>query len=343
MRMQRRQFLAGLAGTAAAACQTPAQLISGDGASGILDIFEDSVTGVIDPDAQLIKRAEGFTWSEGPAWDPLRARLYFSDVPQNKAWMWSEAGGKALFLSPSGAQNTEGFREAGSNGLLYAQDGSLLICNHGLRRVEKLNIATRERTSVADSYAGKRFNSPNDVIEASDGTIYFTDPPYGLEGMNESPLKALPFNGVYRLRPGGQVELLLDDMTFPNGIALSPDQDRLYVSQSDPAKPILREITFDADGDIAGDRILFDATRFREDGGPGLPDGMAVDAAGRIFLTGPGGIFIIAPEGKLLGRIRMPKATANCAFGGDGSRLFITSSDVLYELPTRTRGLGFHA
>ncbi|MGB3625593.1 MAG: SMP-30/gluconolactonase/LRE family protein [Henriciella sp.] len=338
MKMQRRQFIIGLAGVAAA-CQGAGKLASDADESGILDVFDDSVTDVIDPGAQLIRRADGFTWSEGPAWDPVRSRLYFSDVPQNKAWMWSEAGGKELFLSPSGAEKTEGFREPGSNGLLYANDGSLLICNHGLRRVEKLNIETRERTSVADTYAGKPFNSPNDVIQASDGTIYFTDPPYGLEGMNESPMKALPFNGVYRLRPGGEVELLLDDMTFPNGVALSPDQTRLYVSQSDPDQPILREITLGSDGAIAADHILFDAAPFAKDGSPGLPDGMAVDAAGRIYLTGPGGIFIIAPDGKVLGRIRMPKATANCAFGGDGSRLFITSSNVLYELPTQTHGL----
>ncbi len=338
MRFHRRQVLIGLAG-AAAACQAPALLVSDEGATVTLDVFDDGLRDIVDPGAKLIKRAEGFTWSEGPAWDPVRARLYFSDVPQNKAWMWSEAGGKALFLDPSGAAEAEGFREPGSNGLLYANDGSLLVCNHGLRRVERLNIETRERSVVADQFDGKPFNSPNDVIEASDGTIYFTDPPYGLAGMNDSPLKALTFNGVYRLRPGGTVELLLDDMTFPNGVALSPDQTRLYVSQSDPAAPILRELSFDADGAIASDRILFDAAPFAEDGSPGLPDGMAVDAAGRIFLTGPGGIFVVAPQGQVLGRIRMPKATANCAFGGDGSRLFITSSDKLYELPTKTMGI----
>ncbi|MEQ9316733.1 MAG: SMP-30/gluconolactonase/LRE family protein [Henriciella sp.] len=338
MKLHRRQVLIGLAGVAAA-CQAPAELAAGDDANGILDVFDDSVTDVIDPGAQLIKRAEGFTWSEGPAWDPVRSRLYFSDVPENKAWMWSEAGGKELFLDPSGAADAEGFREPGSNGLLYTKDDSLLVCNHGMRRIERLNVETRERTVVADRFDGKPFNSPNDVIEASDGTIYFTDPPYGLKGMNASPLKALPFNGVYRLRPGGEVELLLDDMTFPNGAALSPDGTRLYVSQSDPDRPLLREIELATDGSIASDRTLFDAAPFATDGSPGLPDGMAVDMDGRIFLTGPGGIFIIAPDGTLLGRIRMAQATANCAFGGDGSRLFITSSDVLYELPTKTRGL----
>ena len=338
MRFHRRQVLIGLAG-AAAACRAPAQPASDEDATVTLDVFDDGLHDIVDPGAKLVRRAEGFTWSEGPAWDPVRSRLYLSDVPENKAWMWSEAGGKELFLDPSGAAEAEGFREPGSNGLLYANDGSLLVCNHGLRRVERLNIETRERSVVADQFDGKPFNSPNDVIEASDGTIYFTDPPYGLAGMNDSPLKALTFNGVYRLRPGGTVELLLDDMTFPNGVALSPDQTRLYVSQSDPAAPILRELSFDGDGAIASDRILFDAAPFAEDGSPGLPDGMAVDAAGRIFLTGPGGIFVVAPQGQVLGRIRMPKATANCAFGGDGSRLFITSSDVLYELPTKTMGI----
>ena len=336
MRLHRRQFIFGLAGVAAA-CQGAGRLGPEANANGLLDIFDDRILDVIDPSATLIQRAEGFTWSEGPAWDPVRSRLYFSDVPENKAWMWSEADGKSLFLDPSGAAEAEGFREPGSNGLLYANDGSLLVCNHGLRRVERLNIETRERSVVADQFDGKPFNSPNDVIEASDGTIYFTDPPYGLEGMNESPLKALPFNGVYRLRPGGAVELLLDDMTFPNGVALSPDETRLYVSQSDPDLPVLREVALGAGGEILSDRVLFDGTPFAVDGSPGLPDGMAVDAVGRIFLTGPGGIFVIEPDGVVLGRIRMPKATANCAFGGDGSKLFITSSDVLYELPTKTR------
>lgn len=335
MRFHRRQVLAGLAGVAAA-CRAPAQRGPEDEATGLLDVFDDRMLDVIDPGATLIRRAEGFTWSEGPAWDPARARLYFSDVPENKAWMWSEAEGKALFLDPSGTAGAEGFREPGSNGLHYANDGSLLVCNHGLRRVERLNIETGERSVVADKFDGKPFNSPNDVIEASNGAIYFTDPPYGLEGMNESPLKALAFNGVYRIRPGGPAELLLDDMTFPNGVALSPDETRLYVSQSDPDMPVLREVVPAADGKISSDRILFDASPFAADGSPGLPDGMAVDSAGRIFLTGPGGIFVITPDGTVLGRIRMPKATANCAFGGDGSRLFITSSDVLYELPTKT-------
>lgn len=338
MTLDRRQVLGGLVGVAAA-CQAPTQIGSDETTDGLVEVFDDGIHDVIDPEAQLIERASGFTWSEGPAWDPVRSRLYFSDVPENKAWMWSEAGGKELFLDPSGAADAEDFREPGSNGLFYATDGLLLVCNHGLRRVERLNIETRERTVVAEGFDGKPFNSPNDVIEASDGTIYFTDPPYGLEGMNESPLKALPFNGVYRLRPGGDVELLLEDMTFPNGVALSPDQTRLYVSQSDPDRPILREIELAADGTIASDRILFDAAPFAVDGSPGLPDGMAVDAAGRIFLTGPGGIFVLTPDGDIIGRIRMAKATANCAFGGDGSRLFITSSDVLYELPTKTRGL----
>ena len=334
----RRNFILGLAGVAAG-CQSLGKMSPGDTAPVSVDIFDDRMREVIDPGARLVERASSFTWSEGPAWDPERDRLYFSDVPENKAWMWSEAKGLDLFLSPSGAADVAGFREPGSNGMWFARDGSLLVCNHGRRCVEKLDIDTLRRSVVADQFDGKPFNSPNDVVEATDGTIYFTDPPYGLEGMNESPLKVLPFNGVYRLRPGGPVELIVDDMTFPNGIALSPDETRLYISQSDPDRPILRQLVLGADGAIASDTVLFDATDHAADGSPGLPDGMAVDVRGRIFLTGPGGIFVVAPDGTAMGRIRLDRATANCAFGGDGSRLFITSSDTLYELATNTLGI----
>lgn len=338
MIMKRRHFLIGLTGLAAGCRSLASPMATAEGAS-VIDVFDPRMRELVDPAAVLSERASGFTWSEGPAWDPRRSRLYFSDVPENKAWMWSEAGGLELFLSPSGAADVAGFREPGSNGLLYANDGALLVCNHGRRCVERLDIETKARTVVAGEYEGKPFNSPNDVIEASDGTIYFTDPPYGLEGMNDSPLKELPFNGVYRMRPGGPVELLVDDMTFPNGVALSPDGRHLYVSQSDPERPILREIGLDDAGGIVSDRVLFDAAPFAAEGGQGLPDGMAVDVKGHVFVTGPGGIFVLAPDGAPLGRIRMPKATANCTFGGDGSALFITSSDILYELRTKTKGL----
>lgn len=342
MKIHRRHFMIGLAGIAAA-CQSTGRMPAGRETAASIDVFDDRMHDVIDPGAPLIERAQGFTWSEGPAWDRERDRLYFSDVPENKAWMWSEAKGLEVFLSPSGAEDVSGFREPGSNGLWYARDGSLLICNHGRRCVERMDIGTRERTVIAGTFEGKPFNSPNDVVEASDGTIYFTDPPYGLEGLNESPLKALPFNGVYRLRPDGEVDVLVKDMTFPNGAALSPDGRRLYVSQSDPDRPILRQLEFDESGEIVADSTLFDASAYAADDSPGLPDGLAVDVMGRIFLTGPGGIFVLAPDGVVLGRINLARATANCAFGGDGSRLFITSSNTLYELPTRTLGLPWKA
>jgi len=243
------------------------------------------------------------------------------------------------FLNPSGAADVEGFREPGANGLLYNSDDSLFLCNHGKRSVEKLDLQTLERQTLADYYFGQKFNSPNDLIVSKSGDIFFTDPPYGLTDLDASPIKELVHNGVYKLANDGAVYLMIDDMSFPNGVVLSPDEQSLFVTQSDPDKPHLYKLDLTQPG--ADKTLFFDFTPFMGDSFPGLPDGMVVDKSGNLFVTGPGGIFVITPDGTALGRILTGKASANCTFGEDGSVLFITNHDRLIKLQTKTQGLSW--
>lgn len=335
MRVTRRLMLAG--GTVAiAGCQTR---VTAGPSEAVVEQYADDLGNVIDMGAPLEELSSGYMWSEGPTWDRARDVLYFTDVPGNVAYRWSERDDVDVFLSPSGAADVVGLREPGANGLWYARDGSLIICNHGRRSVERLDLKSGARSTLAGEFQGAPFNSPNDVVEARNGTLFFTDPPYGLEGLDESPLKAQAHNGVYRLDPSGETTLLVSDMTFPNGVALSPDETRLYVSQSDPDAPFIRELTLDPSGHIIGDRVIFDAKPYMDEDAPGLPDGLAICTTGHIFAAGPGGVFILKPDGQVLGRIRTGAATANCAFGEDGGTLFITAHDRLLKIRTRMTGV----
>jgi gluconolactonase len=299
---------------------------------------------IIAPDAVIEQLADGMIWSEGPVWIRGGDYLLFSDVPGNTMYRWSEKDGKTVFLKPSGYDGppTTAFREPGVNGMTSGPAGEVLVCDHGNRAVSRLELATRKKTVVVDRFQGKRFNSPNDVIVARRGalkdTLYFTDPPYGLEGLDASPLKELAFNGVYLRRPNGDVALVDDKLTFPNGLALSPDEKRLYVAVSDPKGPVIMAYDLGPDGLPTRRALFFDAAELLKAGGPGLPDGMRVDAKGRLFATGPGGVLILTPEAKLLGVIETGFPTANCTFGEDGRTLFLTSNHVLARLRTRTSG-----
>ena len=299
--------------------------------------FDRGFARVVDTGASPRILGDGYRWSEGPAWDNRRKFLYFTDVPANKAYRWSEAGGIDVFLDPSGTQGSvAGLREPGANGLLVARSGRLLVCNHGERRLEALNLESGERSVLASTFNGRRFNSPNDVIEAPDGTVYFTDPPYGLDGLDASPLKEQDANGVYRLSPKGGLVRLVDWLTFPNGLAIAPDGRTLYISQSDPAAPYVYALDLEGTGQPS---VWFDARPFMESN-PGLPDGMAVAETGHVFLAGPGGVLVIDPAGNCLGRIATGRATANCAFGEDGRTLFVTAQDRLLSVRTLISGLG---
>ncbi|GGB26643.1 gluconolactonase [Sphingomonas metalli] len=294
-----------------------------------------SLDRIIAPGAAIETIATGIRWAEGPAWVAKGGYLLFSDPPANIVRRWQPRGGTAIFLSPSGTGGLDPklVREPGANGLLVDRMGALLIANSGGRSLDRLDLATRKRTVLADRYQGKRFNSPNDMVEARDGTIWFTDPPYGLAEGDASPIKELPHNGVYRLKPGGQPELMVADLSSPNGIGLSPDERRLYVSISDPKAPRIMAYDLGADGRIGGGRVFLDAAPMMGPDAPGLPDGMKVARDGTLFCSAPGGLAILTPQGAMLGLIRSGSGPiANCAIGENGRTLFMAANDRILKV-----------
>ncbi|UKE49125.1 MULTISPECIES: SMP-30/gluconolactonase/LRE family protein [Xanthomonas translucens group] len=310
---------------------------------GHVTAFDPAFSETVAADARIERIAAGFTWSEGPAWVRDGGYLLFNDLPQNTMYRWSERDGLSVFLEPSGYAGPplEALREAGANGLQAEPSGSVLLADSGNRSIARLDPATRRKTPLASTYDGHRFNSPNDLVRRSDGVVFFTDPPYGLKDGDNSLVKELRFNGVYRLDPDGSVHLLDDSLKLPNGIALSPDERTLYVANSDPARPIWTAYTLDARGAVTGKRVFADASDIAGDANPGLPDGMAMASDGRLFATGPGGVLVFAPDGRRLGRIETGGPVANCAFGDDGHTLYMTSHTILARVRVKATGLGF--
>jgi gluconolactonase len=307
---------------------------------GTIERLDPRLDKLVPPQAVIEKLADGFDWAEGPVWDRAGKYLLFSDVPRNHVLKWKQGQGVSVYLEPSGyTGSTPRGGEPGSNGLLIDAAGMLVLCQHGDRRVARLTDSGRF-TTLADRYEGKRLNSPNDGTFDSQGNLYFTDPPYGLLGKNDDPTKELPFNGVYRLAKSGRLTLLTKEMTFPNGIALSPDEKTLYVANSDPQKAIWMAFPLKADGTLGAGRVFFDATKWSGKK-KGLPDGMKVDAAGNIFATGPGGVYVFAADGSQLGTIDPGEATANCGWGDDGSTLYLTADMYLCRIRLTTKGKGF--
>jgi gluconolactonase len=308
---------------------------------GRIERLDPRLDALVPKAAALERLATGFNWSEGPVWVRAEGHLLFSDVPENIVYRWKQGAGVASFLDPSGYTGREPRPgERGSNGLTLDKDGRLVLCQHGDRRVARLEKDGRF-TTLADRYQGKRFNSPNDLVFKSNGDLYFTDPPYGLPRQAQDPGRELDFCGVYRLSKDGAVTLLTRELTRPNGIAFSPDEKTLYVAVSDPERAVWMAYDVQADGTLARGRVFFDATPLARQGRKGLPDGMKVDRAGNLFATGPGGVFVLAPDGTHLGTIETGEATANCAFGDDGSTLYLTADMHLCRIRLTARGLGF--
>lgn len=301
---------------------------------------------LIETDTKIEVLASGFDWIEGPVWvsekkHPHGGYLLFSDIPKNKVIRWDEGVGALTFLKPSGYTGRGKYGgEPGSNGLALDTQGQLISCEHGDRRLSVLTKNGGKRTLI-DNYQGKRLNSPNDLTYHRSGDLYFTDPPYGLPKRYDDPRRELDFCGIYRLAKDGQLTLLSKELTRPNGIAFSPDHKTLYVAQSDPAAAIWKSFPVKVDGTLGKSKVFFDATSAIEKKLPGLPDGMKVDEKGNLWATGPGGVHIFTPQGKLLGRISTGERTSNCAWGNNGSTLYITSDMYLCRIQTKTRGAGW--
>lgn len=295
---------------------------------------------LVPKEAVIEKLADGFDWAEGPVWVPKGGYLLFSDIPKNTIFKWKEGEGKSVFLKPSGytgKQNRKG--EPGSNGLILDSEGRLVMCEHGDRRVSRVE-KDGKKTTLADRYMGKRLHSPNDAVYKSNGDLYFTDPPYGLEKNWDDPARELDFCGVYRLSKEGKLTLLTKELSRPNGIAFSPDEKTLYVANSDPARAIWMAYEVKNDGTLGKGRAFFDATAWVKTK-KGLPDGMKVDSQGNVFATGPGGVHVFSPDGVHLGTLATGVATANCNWGDDGSVLYITADKNLCRIKLSTKGKGF--
>lgn len=291
-------------------------------------------------DATIEVLASGFDWSEGPVWVKDGGYLLFSDVPRNIIYKWHETDGLSTYLTPSGFTGILPYsKEPGSNGLTFDAQGRLVLCEHGDRRIARLEKGGGKIT-LADGYQGKRLNSPNDVVVKSNGDVYFTDPPYGLPRLADDPTRELDFFGVFRVSPSDRVVTLLSkDLSRPNGLAFSPDEKTLYVANSDAngiwmAYPVL------ADGTLGPGRVFADVSDLMKRR-KGAPDGLKLDRDGNLWATGPGGIHVMTPEGTRLGIISTGEAVSNCAWGDDGSTLYITSDMYLVRVRTSTKGAGW--
>ncbi|WP_044891931.1 SMP-30/gluconolactonase/LRE family protein [Opitutus terrae] len=310
-----------------------------DGAKEFVERFDPAFDKLVANDAKVERLAEGFRWSEGPVW--YHGAVLFSDVPENVVYRWAEGMTKAeVLLKPSGLlQPNPAFREPGSNGLAVDREGRLLLCQHGERRVARYENG--RFTTLADRYDGKRLNTPNDLAVRRSGEVYFTDPPYGFKEVDDSPLKELAWHGVYRVAKDGTVTLLTKTIAYPNGIAFSPDEKTLYVGSTEDRNPHIQAFDVQPDGTLANERLFFDGRPHSTPETPGSCDGMKVDRDGNVWTSGPGGILVITPAGKLIGRINTGVPTANCAWGDDGGTLYITANNRLLRVKTSTRGAGW--
>jgi gluconolactonase len=329
-----------LAGLVTAGCSAPSPATStpapaaappaaaAAAAVGKIDRLDPALDAIIAPGAVIEKVADGFKFTEGPLWRP-DGTLWFSDVVGNVMRSVTPDGKVTVLIENAGGVSTAPAGSfVGSNGMAEAPDGSVWMVQHTNRQIVKI-AADHTMTPVVSKFEGKRFNSPNDLVFAKDGSLYFTDPPYGLVKQDDDPAKEIKFNGVYRFS-NGKVQALVRDLNRPNGLAFSPDFKVLYVNNSDPAKNLVMRYDVATDGTLSGGRVFADLTSKTD----GLADGLKVDAKGNVYTTGPGGIWVLSPEGKHLGTIAPPEGPANCGWGDDGKTLYMTAVTGVYRIKT---------
>jgi gluconolactonase len=296
---------------------------------------------VLAPGAPLEIVASGFAHIEGPVWVPDSSMLLFSDTKTRTIYRWKPMGGKSKFLESTGYTGRMPYsEEPASNGLTLDGHGNLLLAEHGDRRIASLPLGQKSgKRTVTDNFQGKRYNSPNDVITAPDGTLYFTDPPFGLPKQDKDPLREIPYAGVFRRAPDGQVTAEITDVPRANGLVLSPDNRTLYISNADSLRPVIIAYEVGKNGKLGKGRTFFDMAtlpkiRFKE-----VPDGLKVDQAGNVYAAGVGGLLIISPQGQLLGTIDPGEVVANCAWGDDGHYLYLMATTFVCRIKTLAQGV----
>lgn len=296
---------------------------------------DPSLDEIVPKNPKFFKLTEGFTFVEGPVWQS--GSLLFSDPNENRIYRYTTDSRLSIFRKNSGyaAADIDRYRQPGSNGLTLDAKGRLTISEHGNRRVTRLENDGR-LTILVDRYKGMRLNSPNDLVYKSDGSLYFTDPPFGLPGMYEDPGKELAFSGIFRFKEG-KLELLSKELKGPNGIAFSPDEQFLYVGNWDPENKVVMRYPVLADGALGKGEVFFDMTPGPR---PEAIDGIKVDVKGNVYVSGPGGMWILSAAGKHLGTVIAPRPIHNFAWGGkDGKSLYLTATDKLYRMPLLLEGI----
>ncbi|MCR9014351.1 SMP-30/gluconolactonase/LRE family protein [Aquiflexum gelatinilyticum] len=306
-------------------------------ANSSIEILDEAALSLINPDAQIEVISQGYAWTEGPLWLEKEQKLLFSDIPNNSIFQIDAKGETSLYLKPSGyTGDAARGGETGSNALILDPQGNLVLCQHGDRRMAKMNAPLDQPkadfVSIVDNYQGKRLNSPNDAIYDKAGNLYFTDPPYGLEFNVDDPAKELDFQGIYCLKTDGEL-LLVDSISRPNGITFSPDQSKLIVANSDPEHAVWYQYDIVTPGVVENKKLFFEATSYvGKEGYNGLPDGMKMHSSGNLFATGPGGVWLFDENGKALARIATGEATSNCAFSSDEKTLYITADNYVLKM-----------
>lgn len=296
--------------------------------------FSPALNKLIAPGVEPQVVSGGYVFTEGPMW--RHGRLWFSDEEGDKVHAVTPNGKDTVLINfKNGPYARPDGKKTGPNAMAANKNGVVVMCEQYARAVVKLIGRPGHLRPVLffDTYHGKRLNSPNDLVFLPNGAFFFTDPPYGLKGGNHSPLKQLPFNGVFYYR-NGKLKAIIKNLTLPNGIALSPNNKTLYVNNSGPAERVIA-YPLHSNGTVGPPHDVIDFTGKE---GPGVPDGMKIDSRGNIWTTGPGGIRIITPQGKVLGQIVLPEVAANLAWGGNGHTLYITATSHVYRIHTRVKG-----